>query len=382
MNTCLICYDDYSRTVQCPLCNSHMCYECSEQYFNSCFNENKIPKCINTKCPLLYTTSIFKKHKFNNIINIDIYDKIVNDNEKTINDQILTEIEVEKKINKMRNDVLKRKQLFESKIPEGMREITSMLSKNIFKKKIKQNETELKETEIQNFIECPKTTCTGHINTSTNTCLTCGATICPTCREVKELNHTCKKEVLESLKEINQNAQKCPKCKIDIHKQAGCNDMWCTNCKTHFNYRTGQASSTGHNPEANTYFYKKKRTQIKNHSKPEISDEGIKNTKPEIVNLFNNVYRVLPKIKINKTDKLKLDWQKNKLTKDEYEKKLPGVFESDHISKEYIKLLLDLAEHIFKHTNDTNYDITNIIDDYNKKKEKLSKIYKIGVSLP
>lgn len=383
MYTCQICLDSCDKTINCPFCDCGMCVECSKDYFNSCIDENKIPKCINinTKCTFMYTTSIFKKYKLKEIV--ESFNKVIIDNEKNFDDKILTELEIDNKVKKMKKEVLDRKKLFEEKIPEGMREITAMLSKNIFKKKIKQNEKTMREGDTpQKFIECPKITCNGHINMATNQCMICGINICNICREIKDSNHKCKKEVLETLKEIEKNSQKCPKCKISINRRDGCSQMWCTNCKTFFDYDTGKIIENGHNPEANVFHHQNKRTQIKEHNRPELSEVAIKNTKGEIIKLFNDIYDVLPKLKTNKTESLKLDLKRDKIEKEEYDKKVQKAFESDYISKEYVKILMNLAENIYKHANDKNHKIDDILSNYFKQKGLCQAIYKIGIELP
>jgi len=382
--TCQICYDDdIKQSIQCPFCLSDMCKDCAMGYFESCFADNKIPKCINTngKCDFIFTTSIFKKYKLKEILKE--FDKVIINNEKQISDTILTEMETEKKVKSMKLDMEKRKKEFESKVPVGMREITSMLSKGVFTRKAKQNEKELRNNaETQAFIECPKTICNGYINVKTNVCSLCGATMCDKCMKIKEVGHLCKKEDLDSLAEINKDSQKCPKCKIPIQRKFGCNQMWCTNCRTYFNYDTGQALSNASNPEANANRFGKKATQAKKHKKPDLDANKVKNTKLEFLNLFNEIYEVLPKLKSDRVETLKLKWQKEMIDKEQYEKKLQKEFETDFVSKEYIKILLDLAEHLFKHVNDNSYNIDEIVKKYNQKKEECNKIFKINIKLP
>ena len=100
--------------------------------------------------------------------------------------------------------------------------------------------------------KCPADGCEGYLSTAWK-CGVCDVWVCPDCEEeigfTKDLEHTCKPDILASAKLIKKETKPCPECNRPISKNGGCNQMWCTQCQCAFNWRTGhRINGVIHNP--------------------------------------------------------------------------------------------------------------------------------------
>ena len=114
---------------------------------------------------------------------------------------------------------------------------------------LQQNRTPVERTE---FVKpCPDSECRGFLSTQWK-CGLCQKWSCPHCHEIKglerDVEHTCNPETVATVALLANDTKPCPSCHTQIFRVSGCDDMFCTNCHTGFNWRTGRAQNTIHNP--------------------------------------------------------------------------------------------------------------------------------------
>ena len=109
--------------------------------------------------------------------------------------------------------------------------------------------TEQEGGKVKFTYKCPIENCNGFLNTSFH-CGICENDICRHCMEIKEEEHTCDEEKKETVKLLNKDTKPCPKCGQLIFRSGGCEQMYCITCHTAFSWRTGQIERGHvHNPE-------------------------------------------------------------------------------------------------------------------------------------
>jgi hypothetical protein len=114
---------------------------------------------------------------------------------------------------------------------------------------IQSNRTPIERTE---FVKpCLDTECRGFLSTQWK-CGLCQKWSCPHCHEIKgmerDVAHECNPETVATVSLLANDTKPCPNCHMQIFRVSGCDDMFCTNCHTGFNWRTGRAQQTLHNP--------------------------------------------------------------------------------------------------------------------------------------
>lgn len=113
--------------------------------------------------------------------------------------------------------------------------------------------------------KCIVNDCLGYLNTEWM-CSICNTKMCNKCEIVANSDHKCKKEDLDNIRLIRKDCVACPKCATYINRSEGCPQMWCTYCNTAFNWNTGKIVDTKnfHNPHYMEYL-KTKRETIPNY---------------------------------------------------------------------------------------------------------------------
>jgi hypothetical protein len=109
-------------------------------------------------------------------------------------------------------------------------------------------------TERAKFIRrCTAEGCKGFLS-SVWKCGMCNMWSCPECFEVKgadkDVEHTCKPDMLETARLLKKDTRPCPSCGEMIMKTEGCDQMFCTSCHKPFSWATGKLITSGpiHNP--------------------------------------------------------------------------------------------------------------------------------------
>ena len=121
----------------------------------------------------------------------------------------------------------------------------------LFRRELKEyieNKNVIKE-EIKLNIKCLKEGCNGFINEDYE-CYICYSKVCKSCEMLMLPNHECNESDVENLKLIKKECISCPNCNAYIYKIYGCDQMWCTNCNTAFDWKTRKILDTKnfHNP--------------------------------------------------------------------------------------------------------------------------------------
>lgn len=110
---------------------------------------------------------------------------------------------------------------------------------------------------------CPATDCRGFLN-ETMICGLCNTSVCEKCFEIKDNDHSCKKENIATAELIKKDSKPCPNCASMTIKISGCNNVFCRNCKTNFNWATLQIETEAHNPDFYQYLRENGLTQARN----------------------------------------------------------------------------------------------------------------------
>ena len=97
--------------------------------------------------------------------------------------------------------------------------------------------------------KCPVDGCNGFLNNKYE-CGICDNKICRHCMEIKGEDHECDEEKKQTVELLRKDTKPCPKCGQLINKINGCDQMYCIKCHTGFSWRTGQVERGNiHNPE-------------------------------------------------------------------------------------------------------------------------------------
>lgn len=248
------------------------------------------------------------------------------------------------------------------------------------------------QKEVKIICPCVQNNCRGFIRENNYKCGICEIQICNKCHLSLNENtdeHVCNKDDINTVKFIMKDSTPCPTCATRIHKIDGCDQMYCVQCKTAFSYKTGEVEKGRiHNP----HYYEELR-KIYGENIPREVENNNNNNQQEIpdfdpyfiiskiddINLsiefkkyytfyiekqeyyFHNIanindYRIDENIIFNTNYEDRVDYLKNKITKENFQRK------------------------IYKKFKDAKYknDIYNIINDYNTNlKNVLTNFYKI-----
>lgn len=378
-STCNVCLEQDDKS-KCPKCQIGMCHDCQLSYFESCLQEENIPVCINPECDFQFTTSLFKERHIKHLV-----PKLLIATKKSIQigDNVLTYVEIERKLQKIRQDIDERNRKLLSILPINLQKITSIISKSSNQSFMKRARSKLvKDSKVGEFRECPKMSCNGFINLITRKCSVCEQSICEKCQEIKEDEHQCKKEDLESVHFIKYDTQLCPTCRISIYRSEGCDHMYCVNCKTHFSYSTGERHGYDDfaHPEAKTTINMKLV-----HRVPEL-EKYIRNEAPShLLSLFDNIYDLLSKLKSNNIESNQLKLHSGKITEEMYNKTLLKTYETDYLNRVNRKMLLEVGENILSYLSKRDYlsDLApSWLTSYTNWRTTFNSLFKLGYKLP
>jgi superfamily II DNA or RNA helicase len=358
--TCEICYDDFpdSKILICGECEFRTCKTCQIKY--------KGPNCIG--CKSEYDIKYLIKKTNRKFVNIDLRSK------KT---EELLEYE--------------KKKLFHTQELIDWYKICSELreKKENNYVKIKYPDKPIKKFDgmhtSRNF-KCPKNNCKGIIDLDFNrSCLICNTQICETCKEIKNENHVCDKNILKNLKNVVEECVECPKCFVNINKESGCNDMRCTNCGCYFNYTTGKISGKNSNSDYDNYM-KNKNLNAKKKNNEINSDikEKINLIKKEYVNhgmiidsIFelyevlnsyflgrNGKYEKMMAEPENRNEYSRINYLLNKISEDEWKKILLSNFNNYMFKRQKMDVLMTLIEGIYHHVDQFLKEGENCLEDF------------------
>jgi hypothetical protein len=246
---CIICTEKYNKSkhsqTECDYCKFQACNSCWQIYL---LNENT-PKCMNNECGKEWTfhqmrrkfTQVFMNTKYKKHTEEVLYEK-----EKSLMPatQLIIEnqIQIEKRIQEIEEINAKMNELISKK---------RRLEVEVFRLRGKQ------DFERKTFVRpCSKSDCRGFLSTQWK-CGLCETFTCPECHENKGKNrdvgedgqpHVCDPNNVATAKLISSDSKPCPKCHTNIFKIDGCDQMFCTICHTAFSWTTGRLETNIHNP--------------------------------------------------------------------------------------------------------------------------------------
>lgn len=249
--------------------------------------------------------------------------------------------------------------------------------------------------KIYRIVNCSNNLCLGQL---TNDNISEKLYICPindthitciSCHEkVIDSDHECDPNIILNIRTIRQKSKPCPKCATPIQRSYGCNQMFCTECKTIFDWATLKIETGArHNPvyldwiaknpnninlvnegitngqvedlTNNCRRYIRLSPLILKHITNGIEQNNIKLTKTffnlnninnsNINKLFNNVSGFINHIynvhdydeiyDFNTNLKKRINYMKNKITKDEFLSSIYSKYKKIEYKKEYNQLL-------------------------------------------
>ena len=252
---CSVCCETLSCTT-CPYCGFIACSHCVSTFL---LGLSKDSHCMN--CNKLWTREVLislmgkgfvnGKHKHHR-------ENLLFEREKSLFPQTQQLVIRENrfiKLNKMREEVIKKIVLETGKVPNRWHPelvaIETVRNQLHNMNRVRPNQPEKQKKKFVR--KCPTEACQGFLSTSWK-CGLCEKHICKECNEVKTVGHECDPGNVETVKLLAQDTKPCPKCGEMIFKASGCSQMWCTSCHCVFDWNTMQID-TGvvHNPHYYEY---------------------------------------------------------------------------------------------------------------------------------
>lgn len=360
---CNICATNKSKSeiIKCSNCDFECCKSCLKEYIKSKFKD--IVNCMN--CKITFTRHTLVSYLGITYINKEfkqIQDKIRIDRQlsllPTFQDKAKTEKLLEKEIKEM---IELRKILLEKQsVIRDLEYITKF------------------PTDKKNYIrQCSIAECKGFLN-SNYKCDLCDNVTCKDCLEPVKTDHICDPDTKKTAELLKKDTKYCPKCNNGIYKIDGCDQIFCTICCTAFSWKTG-IIETGriHNP----HYYEMLRKQATNGEIPREEDL-IERQNCDVINnnilrqcnhLYKNKNEIIKKISyfmmeyiryyyhvnsINETfesilikinnniERKNIDYLKNEINKEEYEKSISIYGKKAELSNEKLMIINTLKNSI------------------------------------
>ena len=253
MTDCLVCCEKFDQKkkskVKCPYCPFESCKECTRKYL---LGTTSLAHCMS--CKKKWERDFCQTNLNNSFYNGEYKDfrkTLLFDVEKARMAETMPAVEIYKHVEgitqKLREERKKTKELKQAYLAQKDNEYR--LSRDLHRAKRGEDTTIKKKKFIK---KCPADGCEGYLSTAWK-CGVCNLWVCTDCEEefgfTKDLEHTCKPDILASAKMIKKETKPCPECNRPISKNGGCNQMWCTQCQCAFNWRTGRRiNGVIHNP--------------------------------------------------------------------------------------------------------------------------------------
>ena len=255
MGDCSICCEPFNKSnrckINCKTCDSdHVtaCQSCAKRYI---LDQPTDPSCM--VCKVEWDTEFLS----NNFTKVFVNKELKNHRENYL---------LEKQIAMLPETQEYAEQLKLIEGLEKQKEIV-LIKKRKLEKELRKLNTDIRQIDItiseirhgtynkdkpksQFSYKCPVDNCNGFLNERFE-CGICDNKICRRCMEIKEEDHECDEDKKETVKLLRQDTKPCPKCGELIHKLPnGCDQMYCIKCHTAFSWRTGLLERGHiHNPE-------------------------------------------------------------------------------------------------------------------------------------
>lgn len=254
MSDCSICCESFNKSnrckINCKTCDSDMvaCRSCAKRYI---LDQPTDPSCmickiewdtefLSTNFTKVFVNKELKSHRENYLFEKQLV-LLPETQEYAQQLKLLEEFEKQKEI------IVKKKRKLENELKKlnlDIRDIDGTILD------IRHGTYNKNKTRCEFSYKCPVDNCNGFLNERFE-CGICDNKICKNCMEIKNEEHECNEEKKETIKLLRQDTKPCPKCGELIHKLPhGCDQMYCIKCHTAFSWRTGQLERGNiHNPE-------------------------------------------------------------------------------------------------------------------------------------
>jgi hypothetical protein len=241
-NTCPICLDKFTASIRKPVtcgqCRADTCSKCVEKYLLNTIEDSHCPHCryawprafLNTVCTSTFLNKTYYKYRQDILMN----------RERSFLPQMMVFADRERrarKIDSMVQEVYKEELEFRKEYEKKLGEFATRRQK-LWQKSNRLRAgydddaaegaagTGEKKEPAKKFVRrCTATDCKGFLS-SVWKCGVCENWVCPECFEVKgknkDVEHTCKPEMLETAKLIKKDSKPCPSCGEMIMKAEGC----------------------------------------------------------------------------------------------------------------------------------------------------------------
>ena len=426
MTDCSICCERFNksnrRKINCKTCHSNnivACQSCAKQYI---LDKPTDPSCM--ICKIEWDTEFLS----NNFTKVFVKNELKNHRENYLLEKqlaLLPETQEYAEKLKLIDGLLKQKEIITINLRPLYAELRKLendirqIDKTIYDIKIKIDNNDKPKSKF--IYKCPVDNCNGFLNERYE-CGICNNKICRHCMEIKVEEHKCDEGKKETIKLLHQDTKPCPKCGELIHKLPnGCDQMYCIKCHTPFSWRTGLLERGHiHNPEYYRWMRENgrdiPRDPLDIRHDPcgnEIIDYTfllrivrlyfpyrLKDSKQTVIitnmhrmihhiNHLNNIYQTENGYKEEQLKNMRANYILNKLTKDDFKKKLQMLEKKNNKSKKvndtWNLLSLVLVEYIGKITEKTysKEEGIKIIDEIVKESEKIriycnTSFYNIG----
>lgn len=269
MDECPVCICSYTKRdrkkVTCPKCEYSACSTCYQQFIINSINEAHCMNCNNSWDRKFMTDNFV--YRFVNEDYRRLQENLTMEREKAnmqgaydILERFRKADELENEIPQVSQDIVSindqiRKLVRERGLIETRRYQLKHRIDNLRQGLPDEMGEEDPHYKVKFFGHCPREDCRG-IVTEKVRCNVCNQRVCKSCKEAVGENeddlktHSCNPDTLESLKQIKKDSRPCPKCKVYIFRIEGCSMMFCTNCNITFSWTTGEIYRGGdiHNP--------------------------------------------------------------------------------------------------------------------------------------
>ena len=255
MGDCSICCEPFNKSnrckINCKTCDSDnitACQSCAKRYI---LDQPTDPSCM--VCKVEWDTEFLS----NNFTKVFVNKELKNHRENYLLEKQLAmlpetqeyaeQLKLIEGLEKQKDIILLKKIKLErelKKLNSGIRLIDVTVSE------IRHGTYNKDKPKSQFSYKCPVDNCNGFLNERFE-CGICDNKICRHCMEIKEEDHECDEDKKETVKLLRQDTKPCPKCGELIHKLPyGCDQMYCIKCHTAFSWKTGQLERGNiHNPE-------------------------------------------------------------------------------------------------------------------------------------
>lgn len=254
MSDCSICCETFNKSnrskIRCKTCVSNevvACQSCAKRYI---LEQPTDPSCMICKIEwdIEFLCDNFSKVFVNKELKKHREDFLI-EKQLALLPETQGYAEELKRIEKLENikqELLKKKKNLEielRKINNNIRKIDQDIAS------IRYN-SEDEKPKVEFSYKCPVDNCNGFLNEKFE-CGICDNKICRHCMEIKGEEHECDETKKETVKLLRQDTKPCPKCGELINKIiGGCDQMYCIKCHTAFSWKTGKLDrGTIHNPE-------------------------------------------------------------------------------------------------------------------------------------